>query len=312
MLNKSANDKILKDSKVFTVIKKQPKNQREIRQKDCITILNKKAIVHEYELGSRIDQEINIVKDREFTFDKIFSENDDNTEVYKYTISPLINTILNKGTVTCFTYGQIWSGKISTMQSIQSCAIEDLLRESEKYDLYLNYFHLYKDKIFVDILKNRNNLQISQDQNKNMQVNSFETKKITTKEQFMDLINSANEISKDQKLNDINFNSHRICNIIIRKKDSDEECGKLTFVILGSPNNNNLEIDKSLLNLKICLKILKRKRNYLNAPFRESKLTQVLKDNFVKDDSKVIFIGCVNWGHVAHDDTLNTMRFCEI
>ena len=72
MLNKSDNNKILKDSKVFTVIKKQPKNQREIRQKDCITILNKKAIVHEYELGSRIDQEINIVKDREFTFDKIF------------------------------------------------------------------------------------------------------------------------------------------------------------------------------------------------------------------------------------------------
>ena len=67
------------------------------------------------------------------------------------------------------------------MQSIQSCAIEDLLRESEKYDLYLNYFHLYKDKIFVDILKNRNNLKISQDQNKNMQVNSFETKKIQLK-----------------------------------------------------------------------------------------------------------------------------------
>ena len=62
MLNKSANDKILKDSKVFTVIKKQPKNQCEIRQKDCITILNNKAIVHEYELGSRIDQEINIIK----------------------------------------------------------------------------------------------------------------------------------------------------------------------------------------------------------------------------------------------------------
>ena len=79
MLNKSDNNKILKDSKVFTVIKKQPKNQREIRQKDCITILNNKAIVHEYELGSRIDQEINIIKDREFTFDKIFSENDDNT-----------------------------------------------------------------------------------------------------------------------------------------------------------------------------------------------------------------------------------------
>ena len=48
------------------------------------------------------------------------------------------------------------------MQSIQSCAIEDLLRESEKYNLYLNYYNLYKDKIFVDILKNRNNLQISQ------------------------------------------------------------------------------------------------------------------------------------------------------
>ena len=49
MLNKSDNNKILKDSKVFTVIKKQPKNQCEIRQKDCITILNNKAIVHEYE-----------------------------------------------------------------------------------------------------------------------------------------------------------------------------------------------------------------------------------------------------------------------
>lgn len=52
------------------------------------------------------------------------------------------------------------------------------------------------------------------------------------------------------------------------------------------------EINKSLLALKECIRALGKKGSHL--PFRASKLTQVLRDSFVGENSKTCMVSTVN------------------
>ena len=87
-MNEAVKYKIPDDSKLFVVIKKKSmeKNELKYNEKDCVRIINPKAILHKYEPQN--DGTIRKIKEHEFTFDNIFNEKDDNMKVYKYTLSP--------------------------------------------------------------------------------------------------------------------------------------------------------------------------------------------------------------------------------
>jgi len=47
-------------------------------------------------------------------------------ELYKVSLRPLLDLLLNKGIITCFAYGQTGSGKTYTMVGMQSYFVNDL------------------------------------------------------------------------------------------------------------------------------------------------------------------------------------------
>ena len=117
------------NSKISVIIRKRPLSKKEISngEIDCITCINPKIIVHECKM--KIDGITKFLEDNEFYFDNTFNENESTEDLYKYSISPMINFILNKGIVTCFAYGQTGSGKTYTMKGIQNLSIESLFQE---------------------------------------------------------------------------------------------------------------------------------------------------------------------------------------
>ena len=321
------------DSKIFVVVRKRPRSQKEINNGDidCISVINPRTIVHECKV--QVDGITKYIEDHEFYFDNSFNENDDTNVVYKYTISPIINLILNQGIVTCFAYGQTGSGKTYTMKGIENLSIDDLFSEStklgDKFDFYISFFEIYGGRLF-DLLNNKNKLQVLDDKNGKVQIYGLITQQVDSKEQMHKIIEAANaiRITHNTVTNETSSRSHAICNIIIKKKGSDEEYGKLSLVDLAgseraqeTQSNNRqrraegAEINKSLLALKECIRALDEKKTNpdTHVPFRASKLTHVLRDSFVSksDKSKIIMISCVSPTYTSANHTLNTLRYSD-
>jgi len=76
------------------------------------------------------------------------------------------------------------------------------------------------------------------------------------------------------------------------------------------------EINKSLLGLKECVRAIDSHKGQggqgQHVPFRQSKLTLVLRDSFMaKDNVKIIMLACVCPGISHGDHTINTLRYAE-
>ncbi len=96
-------------------MRKRPLSKKEIGsgEIDCVSTINPRIYIHECKI--KVDGITKYIEDHEFYFDNSFSDRESTEDVYRYSIYPLINMILNKGIITCFAYGQTGSGKTFTM-----------------------------------------------------------------------------------------------------------------------------------------------------------------------------------------------------
>lgn len=71
------------------------------------------------------------------------------------------------------------------------------------------------------------------------------------------------------------------------------------------------EINTSLLALKEVIRALATGRSMTHIPFRGSKLTQVLKDSFVGENSRCCMVACVSPDIASCEQTINTLRYAD-
>ncbi|XP_020019423.2 kinesin-like protein KIF24 isoform X2 [Castor canadensis] len=92
-----------------------------------------------------------------------------------------------------------------------------------------------------------------------------------------------------------------------RKRLFAREDSKHVVQIVGL---RELQVDsvKLLLELKECIRALDQEHTH--TPFRQSKLTQVLKDSFI-GNAKTCMIANISPSHVATEHTLNTLRYAD-
>lgn len=68
------------------------------------------------------------------------------------------------------------------------------------------------------------------------------------------------------------------------------------------------DINKSLLALKECIRAMDK--NGAHPPFRDSKLTLVLRDSFIKD-SRTVMIACCSPTDKSCENSQNTLRYAD-
>uniref|UniRef100_A0A9L0IY69 Kinesin family member 24 n=1 Tax=Equus asinus TaxID=9793 RepID=A0A9L0IY69_EQUAS len=121
----------------------------------------------------------------------------------------------------------------------------------------------------------------------------------------------------------VNADSSRSHAVIqIQVKDSAKRTfGRISFIDLAGSERaadardsdrqtkmEGAEINQSLLALKECIRALDQEHTH--TPFRQSKLTQVLKDSFI-GNAKTCMIANISPSHVATEHTLNTLRYAD-
>lgn len=63
-----------------------------------------------------------------------------------------------------------------------------------------------------------------------------------------------------------------------------------------------------MLTLGNCINILSEKKKTAFVPYRDSKLTRLLKDS-LGGNAKTVMIACISGSNTNYDETLNTLKY---
>ena len=269
-----------------------------------------------------------------FTFDEVFDTDCTNEQVYQRTAYPLIQSIFEGGKATCFAYGQTGSGKTYTMldssQGLYILACRDIFRllKQPQYagmSAWVSFFEIYQGQLY-DLLNERKRLFAREDQKHNVVIQGIVEHQVAAPQ---DLVNIFNQGSQSRSIgstgaNEDSSRSHAILQIAVKKPAPNgklKQVGKFCFIDLagsergadrGDTDNKTRmegsEINKSLLALKECIRALDQVSKH--TPFRQSKLTQVLKDSFI-GNSRTCMIATISPSGSNSEHTLNTLRYAD-
>ncbi|XP_067928961.1 kinesin-like protein KIF9 [Watersipora subatra] len=287
----------------------------------------------------------NQILDWSFKMDGIL-HNSEQQDVFEKTAKPLITRCLNgyNGTMLC--YGQTGAGKTFTMtgatenysyRGLIPRALQQLYKDiEEKTDYSINvrisYLEIYNEHM-VDLLASQPFLEkegamqmaIGEDEN-GVYVKGLTQHLAQTEEEALNLLfeGETNRVIAQHSMNAASSRSHCIfmLNVEARSRvmsNAVYTTSKLNFVDLagserlsktlseGKVKEEAMYINKSLSFLEQCvIALADRRRDHI--PFRQSKLTHVLKDS-IGGSCDTILIANV-WGEREQlDETVSTLRF---
>ncbi|XP_047197111.1 kinesin-like protein KIF2A isoform X5 [Hippoglossus stenolepis] len=331
---------LIEEHRICVCVRKRPLNKKELSMKDLDVItIPSKDVVMVHEPKQKVDL-TRYLENQTFRFDYAFDDSTTNEMVYRFTARPLVETIFERGMATCFAYGQTGSGKTHTMggdfsgknqdcsKGIYALAARDvflMLKKPnyKKLDLqvYATFFEIYSGKVF-DLLNRKTKLRVLEDGKQQVQVLGLQEKDVRCTEDVLKLIEVGNSCrtSGQTSANAHSSRSHAVFQIILRRKGKMH--GKFSLIDLAGNERGadtssadrqtrleGAEINKSLLALKECIRALGR--NKPHTPFRASKLTQVLRDSFIGENSRTCMIATISPGMTSCENTLNTLRYAN-
>ncbi|XP_078620933.1 uncharacterized protein LOC144887526 [Branchiostoma floridae x Branchiostoma japonicum] len=321
--------------KIRVCVRKRPMNKREKKagQADIVQVQGKKAVlVNEAKVAVDLTK---YTQQHEFIFDEAFGEECNNEEVHQRTAKPLVSWALKGNKSTCFAYGQTGAGKTHTMlgkrgvKGLYLLAAQDLFQQLKAGEygtagqqVYVSFYEIYCGQLF-DLLHGRKRLYAREDASHRVCISGLLEIPISNVSELMEIIAYGNTVRRNgsTKVNLDSSRSHAVLQIQL-KDIRERDKGRISFIdlagserlceanFLASKQNRHegAEINQSLLALKECIRALDQEQQH--TPFRQSKLTQVLKDSFI-GNSRTCMIANISPGNVAADNTLNTLRYAD-
>ncbi|XP_040977301.1 kinesin-like protein KIF2A isoform X5 [Aquila chrysaetos chrysaetos] len=326
--------------RICVCVRKRPLNKKETLMKDLDVItIPSKDVVMVHEPKQKVDL-TRYLENQTFRFDYAFDDTASNEMVYRFMAQPLVETIFERGMATCFAYGQTGSGKTHTMggdflgrnqdcsKGIYTLAARDvfLMLKKPNYNklelqVYATFFEIYSGKVF-DLLNRKTKLRVLEDGKQQVQVVGLQEREVKCVEDVLKLTEIGNSCrtSGQTSANAHSSRSHAVFQIILRRKGklhgkfslidlAGNERGADTFSADRQIQLEGAEINKSLLALKECIRALGQ--NKPHTPFRASKLTQVLRDSFIRENSRTCMIATVSPGMASCENTLSTLRYAN-
>lgn len=284
------------------------------------------------------------IRDYKFVFDQLFDEDASQRHVYENTTKPLIDSILDGFNGTVFAYGATGCGKTHTILGTPAdpgvifLTMQELFErisevaDTKVVEVTILYLEIYNETI-RDLLcpeTPHKKLVLREDANKRITVANLLSQKPLCVEEVMELImvGNQNRTLSPTEANAASSRSHAVLqiNVVLRDRTAslNEEHNFATLSIIdlagseraaatknrGARLNEGANINKSLLALGNCINALCDPRRRHHVPYRNSKLTRLLKFS-LGGNCKTVMIVCISPLSLHYDETLNTLKYAD-
>ena len=285
------------------------------------------------------------MRERRFVFDYVLDHLEKQETLYELTVQKLLPGVLDGFNATVFAYGATGAGKTYTMigtpshpgvmvqtlaELFQRIAGDDPANEGMEFRVVFSYLEVYNE-IIRDLLTPGDDLDVREDPIRGVCIPGVTEFEVASAEDIMDLLRRGNRNRSQEATgaNAYSSRSHAVLQVRIEQRDrapGTEEhvkTGKLSLVDLAgseraSKTNNRgqrmlegAKINRSLLALGNCINALgDRNGNKQHIPFRDSKLTRLLKDS-LGGNCRTTMIANVSPSILALEESINTLKYAS-
>ncbi|GAA5835319.1 hypothetical protein JCM11251_006679 [Rhodosporidiobolus azoricus] len=282
------------------------------------------------------------VKDIRFCFDRVFDEHCGQEEVYDGSAKELVGHVMDGFHSTVFAYGATGCGKTHTISGsptqpgIVFLIMKDLFaRISAKSDdvdfsLTVSYLEIYNETIRDLLNPDSGILQLRDSQDGMATPANLSTKEPTCAQDVVEWITlgNGNRTVNFTEANATSSRSHAVLRVTVTQKPkagglTDTKTSACLSVIdlagserasvtknRGERLTEGANINRSLLALGNCINALCDPRKRGHVPYRDSKLTRLLKQS-LGGNCKTVMIVCVSPSSSHYDETHNTLQYAN-
>ncbi|XP_028408908.1 kinesin-like protein KIF18A [Dendronephthya gigantea] len=281
------------------------------------------------------------VKDLRFIFDRVFDENATNEDIFQHTTRSIVDGVLQGYNCTVFAYGATGAGKTHTMlgndktPGVMLLTMIDLYKRIEEMkhektcEVAVSYLEVYNENI-RDLLMPGKELAMREDPQRGVCVKNLTLHQPKSAEELFGMLEYGNN-NRSQHPTDANATSsrsHAVFQVYIRQKNAasglktDVQIAKMSLIDLagseratvtknrGPRMREGANINKSLLALGNCINALAENKKNVHIPYRNSKLTRILKDS-LGGNCRTVMIAAVSPSSLSYEDTYNTLKYAD-
>lgn len=335
---------------MIVAVRLRPLGKKELEREEfeIVRIMDKKLVIlmDPLELlNAKGTLGKNRSKERQYAFDFAFDANIGQKEIFESTTKFLVEGILEGYNATVFAYGATGAGKTYTMLGTESnpgnmfLTLKELFvkikgqKNNFNYDIRVSFLEIYNEMIRDLIVVSDDVLDLREDKDKGITVAGLSEVEVESPEDVMELLffGNKNRTQEATDANETSSRSHAILQIVVEAKDkasgttAQVAVGKLSLIDLAGSeraaktNNRGIRmleganINRSLLALGNCINALvdnmkKNSKNHI--PYRDSKLTRLLKDS-LGGNSRTVMIANISPGNESYEDTHNTLKYAN-
>lgn len=337
-------------SNIMVAVRLRPmwKKESEAGEYSIVRVLDRKLVILRDPAEVANEEKVlgkNRSKEKQYAFDYAFDDSTQQLEVFKNTTMFLCDGVLNGYNSTVFAYGQTGAGKTYTMlgneqnpgimfNTMKEVFVQMKQHQSNRdYIIRVSFLEIYNENIKDLIMLSNDVLDLREDPIKGVCVAGLSEIEVHTPDEIFELLiyGNRNRTQEATNANETSSRSHAVLQIICEYKDkgsgikSEIKVGKLSLIDLAGSERaaktgnrgmrmiEGANINRSLLALGNCINMLhennvKQQQNYI--PFRDSKLTRLLKDS-LGGNCRTVMIANIAPSNSNYEDTHNTLKYAN-
>lgn len=279
-----------------------------------------------------------------FIFDKLFDMRTEQETIYNSLMVPLLDSVMDGYNGTIFAYGATGCGKTYTINGtaddpgIIYRTMNDLfkriknLQNEKDFGILLSFLEIYNENIrdLLDPNTPSHKLVIREDSNQKILVSNLSYHSPGNVEDVLSLVERGNKnrTTCPTGANLVSSRSHSILQIQIVQNDkmidltNVQSFGTLSIIDLAGSERaaatknrgqrlfEGAKINQSLLALGNCINALCSDTKRQHVPYRDSKLTRLLKFS-LGGNCKTVMIVCISPSSQHYEETLNTLKYAN-